>query len=75
MYWRYFMWNFAGRQNDVQGNGNSIHGNWISGINLIDEARLGNLELYPPDLQTNKDIFFLASYYWSWWAFVAMEKR
>ena len=54
MYWRYFMWNFAGRQNDVQGNGNSIHGNWISGINLIDEARLGNLELYPPDLQTNK---------------------
>ena len=54
MYWRYFMWNFAGRQNDIQGNGNSIHGNWISGINFVDEARLGNLEFYPPDLLTNK---------------------
>ena len=38
MYLRYFMWNFAGRQNDIQGNGNSIHGNWISGIKFIDEA-------------------------------------
>jgi hypothetical protein len=36
MYLRYFMWNFAGRQNDIQGNGNPIYGNWISGIKFID---------------------------------------
>jgi hypothetical protein len=53
MYLRYFMWNFAGRQNDVQGNGNSINGNWISGIKFIDEARLGNLDKLPEDLKTN----------------------
>ena len=53
MYLRYFMWNFAGRQNDIQGNGNSIYGNWISGIDLIDEARLGNLDNLPDDLKTN----------------------
>ena len=53
MYLRYFMWNFAGRQNDIQGNGNSIHGNWISGIKFIDEARLGNLDKLPDDLKTN----------------------
>jgi hypothetical protein len=53
MYMRYFMWNFAGRQNDIQGNGNAINGNWISGIKFIDEARLGNLSKLPKDLQTN----------------------
>ncbi|MBT3210194.1 MAG: DUF2723 domain-containing protein [Bacteroidetes bacterium] len=42
MYFRYFMWNFAGRQNDVQGHGGILNGNWISGISFIDEARLGN---------------------------------
>ncbi|MES2798761.1 MAG: DUF2723 domain-containing protein [Bacteroidota bacterium] len=41
MYWRYFMWNFAGRQNDIQGNGDELKGNWLSGINFVDEARLG----------------------------------
>ena len=53
MYLRYFMWNFGGRQNDIQGNGNSIHGNWISGIKFIDEARLGKLDNLPEDLKTN----------------------
>ena len=53
MYLRYFMWNFAGRQNDLQGDGNPIHGNWISGIKFIDEARLGNLDKIPEDLKTN----------------------
>jgi hypothetical protein len=53
MYLRYFMWNFAGRQNDIQGNGNKINGNWISGIKFIDEARLGKLEKQPADLMTN----------------------
>ncbi len=41
MYFRYFMWNFSGRQNDIQGHGGVINGNWITGINFIDEFRLG----------------------------------
>jgi hypothetical protein len=53
MYFRYFMWNFAGRQNDIQGNGNPVHGNWISGIKFIDEMRLGNQDKLPDDLKTN----------------------
>ncbi|MBA4321654.1 MAG: hypothetical protein C0408_02435 [Odoribacter sp.] len=53
MYLRYFMWNFAGRQNDFQGNGNTIQGNWLSGIEFIDEARLGNLDKIPGDLKSN----------------------
>jgi Protein of unknown function (DUF2723) len=53
MYLRYFMWNFAGRQNDIAGNGNPINGNWISGITFIDEARLGSLDKIPKDLKTN----------------------
>ncbi|MBQ6432636.1 MAG: DUF2723 domain-containing protein [Bacteroidaceae bacterium] len=54
MYWRYFMWNFAGRQNDVQGNGELEHGNWLSGIPFIDNMRLGNQEMLPSDLRENK---------------------
>ena len=54
MYWRYFMWNFAGRQNDIQGNGELEHGNWLSGIPVIDNARLGNQDLLPSDLKENK---------------------
>jgi hypothetical protein len=54
MYWRYFMWNFAGRQNDYQGYGNCLHGNWISGINFIDNARLGPQDDLPDFLETNK---------------------
>ena len=53
MYFRYFMWNFVGRQNDIEGNGNSINGNWISGIKFIDEARLGKLSNLPDDLTNN----------------------
>ena len=54
MYWRYFMWNFAGRQNDIQGNGELEHGNWITGIPFIDNARLGDQSKLPDDLKTNK---------------------
>lgn len=54
MYWRYFMWNFAGRQNDIQGNGELEHGNWLTGIPLIDNARLGNQDMLPSDLKNNK---------------------
>jgi tetratricopeptide (TPR) repeat protein len=53
MYLRYFMWNYAGRQNDNQGNGNPLQGNWISGIKFIDEARLGDLDKMPQDLKNN----------------------
>ena len=54
MYWRYFMWNFVGRQNDIQGNGELEHGNWISGIGWLDNLMLGNQELLPDELKENK---------------------
>ena len=54
MYWRYFMWNFAGRQNDIQGNGELEHGNWITGIKPLDDARLGNQDMLPDELKTSK---------------------
>ena len=54
MYWRYFMWNFAGRQNDIQGNGELEHGNWITGFSFLDEMMLGNQELLPDELKENK---------------------
>ena len=52
MYFRYFMWNFAGKQNDTQGTGGAINGNWISGINFIDEPRVGTSDL-PGDMKTD----------------------
>ena len=54
MYWRYFMWNFVGRQNDIQGHGEITHGNWISGIDFLDELRLGDQSSLPDDLKDNK---------------------
>jgi hypothetical protein len=55
MYWRYFMWNFAGRQNDMQGaKSDPTKGNWISGIKFIDEARLGTMDNRPEYLSENK---------------------
>jgi hypothetical protein len=61
MYWRYFMWNFSGRQNDIQGGyGNVINGNWISGINFIDEARLGPQTDLPDNFDNNaRNKFYL----------------
>ena len=60
MYWRYFMWNFAGRQNDIQGNGEIEHGNWITGIPFIDNILVGNQQFLPSDLKNNKghNVFF-----------------
>jgi hypothetical protein len=52
MYFRYFMWNFAGKQNDTQGTGGVVNGNWITGINFIDEPRVGTSDL-PGDLKTD----------------------
>src|SRR5215203_3335757 len=54
MYWRYFMWNFAGKQNDVQGFGNKRDGNWISGIPFVDNPRLGDQSKMPESLRNNK---------------------
>ena len=76
MYWRYFMWNFAGRQNDIQGNGEMEHGNWITGIPFIDNARLGDQSLLPDDLKENKghNVFYclplilgLLGLFWQAW--------
>ena len=48
------MWNFVGRQNDIQGHGEITHGNWISGIDFLDELRLGDQSTLPDDLKNNK---------------------
>ncbi|KXB85198.1 hypothetical protein HMPREF3034_00379 [Prevotella sp. DNF00663] len=76
MYWRYFMWNFAGRQNDIQGNGELEHGNWITGIPFVDNARLGDQSKLPDDLKNNKghNVFYclplllgLLGLFWQAW--------
>lgn len=54
MYWRYFMWNFVGRQNDIQGFGEIEHGNWITGFDFIDNMLIGDQTLLPKDLKDNK---------------------
>ena len=54
MYWRYFLWNFVGRQNDIQGHGEIEHGNWITGINFIDKMLVGDQTLLPSELKDNK---------------------
>ena len=54
MYFRYFMWNFSGRQNDKQWKYDVENGNWLSGINLIDEFRLGPQKELPDDVLNNK---------------------
>ena len=75
MYWRYFLWNFVGRQNDIQGHGEPEHGNWITGIPLLDNLRLGDQELLPESLRQNKghNVFYalplllgLIGIYWQW---------
>lgn len=52
MYFRYFMWNFSGRQNDVQGTGGAVNGNWITGINMLDEKRIGSSDM-PPEMKND----------------------
>ncbi len=54
MYWRYFMWNFSGKQNDIQGFGSKRDGNWITGIPFIDNSRLGDQDKMPDSLKHNK---------------------
>ena len=54
MYWRYFMWNFSGRQDDKQGELTDLHGNWLTGISFIDEMRIGSQENLPSDALNNR---------------------
>ncbi len=54
MYWRYFMWNFSGRQNDIQGQGEIEHGNWITGFKFIDKHLIGDIDSMPTELKENK---------------------
>lgn len=54
MYWRYFLWNFVGRQSDHQGNGSLIDGNWLSGIKFIDQLYLGPQDYLPAELENNR---------------------
>jgi hypothetical protein len=53
MYLRYFMWNFAGKQNDIQGHGNVLNGNWISGIGFFDSARIGPQKNLPDHMKNH----------------------
>lgn len=53
MYWRYFMWNFSGRQNDIQGHGDILNGNWLSGVNFIDNQRLASQDNLPDSMTSN----------------------
>jgi len=54
MYFRYFMWNFSGRQTDIQGDGSVQNGNWITGIKFLDAVRLGNQDNLPRAVTENK---------------------
>ena len=54
MYWRYFMWNFSGRQNDIQGHGEITNGNWITGFNFIDQYLIGDQSQLSEEYATNK---------------------
>ena len=76
MYWRYFMWNFCGRQNDIQGNGELEHGNWITGISFLDNLMYGDQSKLPDDLKNNKghNVFYglplilgLIGLFWQAW--------
>jgi hypothetical protein len=60
MYFRYFMWNFAGRQNDIQGTGGAINGNWITGINFLDKPRIGTADM-PADMKNDpsRNVYYL----------------
>src|SRR5690606_11537300 len=54
MYWRYFLWNFSGRQNDIQGYGGIKNGNWVTGVKPLDAIRLGNQSNLPPSVVDNE---------------------
>ncbi|MBE0678472.1 MAG: DUF2723 domain-containing protein, partial [Bacteroidales bacterium] len=61
MYFRYFMWNFSGRQNDVQSYGGPVNGNWITGLDFLDAPRVGTLKGMPDDMKNapSRNTYFL----------------
>jgi len=62
MWWRYFMWNYAGRENDVEGQGDARNGNWISGIKFLDKMRVGDLDKAGNGVSNNparNELYFL----------------
>ncbi len=61
MYWRYFMWNYSGKQNDIQGNGDPLDGNWLTGVDFIDQEKLGNRDTLTSYMENNRGLnkFFL----------------
>ncbi|MDY0200319.1 MAG: DUF2723 domain-containing protein [Tenuifilaceae bacterium] len=61
MYWRYFMWNFVGKQNDIQGHGDLMNGNWITGIKSLDAIRLGNQDKLTSEMLNNssRNVYFM----------------
>lgn len=61
MYVRYFLWNFVGRQNDIQGHGDALRGGWITGVKAIDAIREGDIKMMPPNFMNNKgrNVYFL----------------
>ncbi len=80
MYIRYFMWNFAGKQNDLQGidMGNVRDGNWITGISFWDNARLGDQSKMPESLKENKShnkLFALPLILRASWTYLSVSKR
>lgn len=81
MYWRYFLWNFAGRQNDIQSHGEPEHGNWLSGVSLLDNWRLGDQRLLPMELQHNRghNVYFclplLLGLLGLWWQSACCRRR
>ena len=61
MYFRYFMWNFSGRQNDIQSMGGPVNGNWITGIDFLDAPRVGSIKGMPDDMKNapSRNVYFL----------------
>ena len=62
MWWRYFMWNYVGRQNDFEGQGGPKEGNWISGISFLDKMKVGDIDKMPDGYSNNKarnELYFL----------------
>ena len=66
MYFRYLMWNFVGRQNDLQGNYESLEGNWLSGVSFVDNWLLDNQSELTSDMKNNKarNTYFFLPLYW-----------
>jgi len=76
MYMRYFFWNFVGRQNDLQGQGDPMNGNWESGIKFIDKNNVGDTDVYPTYMKTNRarnHYYFLPLIFRPYWIILSTQ--